>query len=109
MRKEWTIAENHGTRQFDCVMLFKEQGYYSIYRSIDDLDEDGDNSPYNIEEYLNRIPETVLQLAIGATKDRDVVLWVRKNLIKKQSNSLDAIEAFLKEKSIPFTLVSNYV
>ena len=108
MRKEWTIASNQRTRMYDCVRLYKEHGYYSIYRCIDDWDEDGDDSPYNVEEYLNLIPDTSLQQAIGATTDNEVVRWVKKHLIKDQSNSLDAIEEFLKEKKIHFTCGSEY-
>ena len=109
MRKEWTIATNHRTRKCDCIRLYKEHGFYSIYRCIDDWDEDGDDSPYNVEEYLNLIPDTNLQQAIGATTDQEVVRWVKRNLIKDQSNSLDAIEEFLKENNLHFRFSQEYL
>lgn len=102
MKEEWYIAVNNRPRRYDCVKLIKERGYYSIYRCIDDVWEDGDDSPYNEEEYLNQIPEICLQVSIGAKTDRDVVNWIKKNLNKKHINSLDAIETYLKEHRIPF-------
>ena len=109
MKEEWYIAVNNRPRRYDCVKLIKERGYYSIYRCIDDVWEDGDDSPYNMDEYLNLIPEICLLVAIGAKTDRNVKTWVKSNLIKKQSNSLDKIEAFLKEHNIPFEYGHTYV
>ena len=113
MRKEWIIAENHRTRMYECVRLYKEHGCYSIYRCcysiyrcIDDWDDDGDDSPYNVEEYLNLIPDTNLQQAICATTDQEVVRWVKKHLIKDQSNYLDALEEFILSTPRVFSLIS---
>ena len=108
-KKVWYLVENNRPRRYDCVRLYKEHGYYSINRCIDDWDEDGDGSPYNVEEYLNLIPDTDLQQVIGATTDNEVVRWVKKHMIKEQSNSLDAVEEFLKDRKIHFSYGSEHI
>ena len=51
---------------FHCVYLYKENGYYSIYRCIDDSDDEGFSSPFNCDYYYNLIPEEAFKLAIKA-------------------------------------------
>lgn len=108
-KPKWHIlVRNHRPRMCDGVQITNENGYYSIYRYIDDWDEDGD-SIYEVEEYLNRIPEHELKTVIGASSDSDVFRWVKAHLIKDRSNSLDAIIAFLDTRNIDYSYDHMYV
>ena len=77
-------------------------GFRYCWQYIDDWDEDGDTI-YAINEYLNGIPEQQIKQAIRADSDDAVASWIKSHLIKEESNSLDAIEVFLKERGIPYT------
>lgn len=90
----------------DGVQLFKENGCYSIYRYIDDSDEDGD-TVYEVEEYMNQIPIQGIRTALGTVDDSDVVRWIMKNLIKERSNALDNIVAFLDSHDVTYVHIYN--
>ena len=102
MKKTWRIVENHRPRMNDGVHLYKEDDCYSIYRYIDDWDEEGDTI-CDEEEYLSGIPEQELKTAIRTTTDSEVVSWIKKHLIKERSNSLDAIVVFLEEHNVRYS------
>lgn len=101
MNKKWRIVENNRPQMHDGVHLQKENGFYSIYRFIDDRDEEGD-TVYEVEEYLRRIAEQQIQTAIGASSDGEVVRWIKSHLIKEQSNALDAITGFLDTHGVGY-------
>ena len=75
--------------------------YYSIYRCIDDSDDEGFSFPFNCDYYYNLIPEEAFKLAIKAKSDSNVTDWIRSHLIKGQSDSPDDVIAFLDENGIP--------
>ena len=106
--RKWILAHNSRPRMTDGVEVTKEKGYYSIYRYIDDWDEEGD-SIYCIDEYVNDIPDLMLMLAVGATDDEGVIKWMKKNLVKKESNALYRITEFLDQHGIPYTRNTNGV
>ena len=91
----------------DGVDVIKENNCFTVYRYIDDWDDDGD-SIYSTEEYLKRIPEQALKTAIKASSDSEVVKWIKAHLIKEQSNALDAIIEFLKDNRVPFKYEAGY-
>ena len=101
-KKERRLACNNRPRMCDGVSVFKENGRYTVYRYIDDWDEEGDTI-YAVEEYLVGIPEKDLKREIKATSDSEVVRWIKNHLIKEMSNSLDAIEEFLTVHGVPFS------
>lgn len=98
---KWILAENSRPRMIDGVEVIKEDRLYTVYRYIEDWDEDGDTI-YYVNEYLKNIPEMALKSAIKACSDGEVIMWFKSHLIESQSNSLDAIEAFLEEHNVPF-------
>ena len=57
MKKKWILARHHRPRMVDGVEVSKENGRFTVYRYIDDWDEDGDTI-YNVEEYLTDISES---------------------------------------------------
>ena len=99
---KWIIAVNHRPRMNDGVELLKEKGHFSIYRYIDDWDEEGDTI-YSVEEYLNGIPEQEFKAATGVASDRALRQWITAHLIKERSNSLDAIVVFLDAHDISYS------
>lgn len=101
-KNKWVLARRSSRGLNDGVEVTKSGGLFSIYRYIDDWDEDGDTI-YAINEYLKGIPEQQIKQAIPAESDDEVASWIKSHLIKEESNSLDAIEAFLKEKNVPYT------
>ena len=107
MKKKWILAENQRPRMVDGVEVTKEDNRFTVYRYIEDWDEDGDTI-YSVDEYLSNIPETALKPAIKADSDGEVIQWFKSHLIESQSNSLDAIEAFLKEHNVPFRYDGSY-
>ena len=86
----------------DGVDLMIENGCYTIYRYIEDWDEEGDTF-FEVNEYLRGIPEEVLKREIGRVTDGGVVRWIRSHLIEERSNSLDAIVEFLDKHNVPYT------
>lgn len=90
----------------DGVEVYKENGCFTMYRYIDDWDEEGDTI-YAVEEYLRGIPEQEIKRAIRAVSDSDVIKWIRAHLIKEQSNSIDTIIEFLEEQNVGFTYERN--
>ena len=102
MKNEWTLASNCSRGKTDGVTVTKVKDGFTVYRYIDDWDEEGDTI-YAVEEYLRDISEKELKSAIGANSDADVIRWIKAHLIKKQSNSLDAIVRFLDENKVPYT------
>ena len=91
----------------DGVDVIKENNSFTVYRYIDDWDDD-DDSIYSTEEYLKRIPEQALKTAIKASSDSEVVKWIKAHLIKEQSNALDAKIEFLKDNRDPFKYEAGY-
>ena len=75
-KKVWSIVRNSRPRMHDGVKVIKEDNCFTVYRYIDDWDEDGD-SIYSTEEYLKRIPEQALKDAIKASADTEVVKWIK--------------------------------
>lgn len=100
-KKTWRLASNHRPHMYDGVEVTKEDVWFTVYRYIDDTDEEGD-TVYSIEEYLKYIPEQIFKREINAASDNEVIKWLRAHLIKRQSNSIDAIIAFLDEHHVPY-------
>ena len=107
MNGEWTLASNRSRGKTDGVTVTKVKDGFTVYRYIEDWDEEGDTI-YAVDEYLMDISEKELKLAIGARSDADVIRWIKAHLIKKQSNSLDAIVRFLDEHKVPFTQEASF-
>ena len=107
MEDKWIIAHNRSDRKTDGVELTLVWDRYTLYRYIDDWDDEGDTI-YAIDEYLKDIPEDILKREIGAKTDRQVRGWFKANLIKKQSNSLDKIIEFFDSHGIPYTYESHF-
>ncbi|MBO7117210.1 MAG: hypothetical protein J6V81_00880 [Bacteroidales bacterium] len=105
MNGEWTLASNCSRGKTDGVTVTKVKDGFTIYRYIEDWDEEGDTI-YAVDEYLMDISEKDLKATIRARSDSDVVRWINAHLIKKQSNSLDAIVRFLDEHKVPYTYSS---
>ena len=99
-RNVWHLVTNHRPRMYDSVEVSKENDCFTIYRSIEDWDENGDTI-YEINEFLKGIPEHKLKRVINSGSDDEVLHWIKTNLIKEQSNALDDIEEFLKENNVP--------
>ena len=85
----------------DGVDLIIENGCYTVYRYIEDWDEEGDTI-YEINEYLKGIPEEVFKREIGRATDGGVARWIKSHLIEKQSNALDDIVDFLNKHNVPY-------
>ena len=98
---KWRIVEHNRQRMNDGVFVYKKNGFYTIYRYIDDWDEDGDTI-YDDEEYVSQIPEGEFMAAIGASEDSQVIHWIKTHLIKEQSNSRDDIISFLDENNVSY-------
>ena len=107
-KKVWHLITNHRPLMYDGVEVSKENDCFTIYRYIDDRDEDGDTI-YEINEYLKGIPELSLKRAIKAGSDDEVLHWIKTHLIKEQSNAIDGIEAFLKEHNVPYTYDDGWI
>ena len=86
----------------DGVDLIKENGFYTVYRYIEDWDEEGDTI-YEVNEYLRDIPEEALKREIGVVTDGAVARWIRAHLIKEKSNALDDIVEFLGKHNVPYS------
>ncbi len=100
-KKVWHLVANHRPGMCDGVEVTKERDNFTIYRYIEDWDEEGDTI-YEINEYLTEIPELSLKRAIKASSDNEVLHWIKTHLIKEQSNAIDDIEKFLKEHKVPY-------
>ena len=98
---KWILAQHSSQGKTDGVELAKEWDRFTVYRYVEDWDEDGD-TVYETHEYLKDIPEDVLKQKIGADTDRQVRSWITANLIKKQSNSLDRIIEFFDGHGVPY-------
>lgn len=90
----------------DGVDLIKENGCYTVYRYIEDWDEEGDTI-FEVNEYLRDIPEEALKREIGVVTDGAVARWIRAHLIKEKSNALDAIVEFLDNHNVPYVVCNN--
>ncbi len=99
---KWDIIANRRPGMVDGVELTKKKGYYSIYRYVNDWDEDGDTI-CDEEEILNMIPEEDIKKAIGASSDSDVVDWVKNHIGKRGNNSIDEIIGLLGVYKVKFT------
>ncbi len=75
-KKVWFSVRKSCPRMHDGVKVIKENNCFTVYRYIDDWDDDGD-SIYSTEDYLKRIPEQALKTAIKASSDSEVVKWIR--------------------------------
>lgn len=98
---KWVLACRHRPRMCDGVEVTKENGCFTIYRYIDDWDEEGD-SIYEVEEYLTDIQEQEIKTAIGTNQDTSVIQWIKAHLIKKESNSIDAIADYFETHQISY-------
>ena len=98
---KWILAQHSSQGKTDGVELAKEWDRFTVYRYVEDWDEDGDTI-YETHEYLKDIPEDILKQKIGADTDRQVRSWITANLIKKQSNSLDRIIEFFDGHGVPY-------
>ena len=96
-----TLVSNERPRQSDGVIAYDEHDVLTLYRYIDDTDEDGDTL-YEVEEYLRAIPGPEIRTVLGVENNLQVFDWFKKNLIAEESNSLDAIIEFLDQNCIPY-------
>ena len=100
-KQTWTLVYNLRPHMCDGVEVSKENNCFTVYRYIEDTDEEGD-TVYSIDEYLKWIPEQTFKREIKATSDSEVIRWIRTHLIQSQSNSIEAIMAFLDEHHVPY-------
>ncbi len=85
----------------DGVEVIEVNDILSLYRYIEDWDEDGDTI-YAIDEFLINIPGPVIRRSLSVDSNEKVFSWLKKSLIKKQSNAIDAIQAYLDRNGIPY-------
>ena len=102
-----TLVANMRPHMCDGVEVTKENNFFTVYRYIEDSDEEGDTI-YSIDEYLKMIPEADFKREIRANWDGDVIFWIRTHLIEESSNSLDAIIAFLDEHKVPYQYEADF-
>ena len=69
MNGEWTLASNCSRGKTDGVTVTKVKDGFTVYRYIEDWDEEGDTI-YAVDEYLMDISEKELKLATGAQRRR---------------------------------------
>ena len=100
------LAHNFRKGFSDGVEVIEKFDFFSLYRYIEDWDEDRDTT-YEIHEFLIDIPGPTIRSVLGVKTDRGVTSWFKKNLLKKQSNSLDAIQEFFDKHTIPYRYTNN--
>jgi len=102
----YTLVSNARSGFTDGVEVAVVGDMLSIYRYIEDWDEDGDTI-YEANDYLIDIPCSVLKKILGVKDISGVLSWIKDHLIAEQSNSLDAIEAFFNNNKIPYRYTYN--
>ena len=96
------VLVSHSRKGFtDGVEVAEVKDVLSLYRYIEDWDDEGDTI-YAIDEFLINIPGPVIRQALGVDSNEQVFAWLKKSLIKKQSNAIDAIQDYLDKNGIPY-------